>query len=152
MAALVEYLTQLNSSDSQQGIWVNPEDINDFIVRPLQFGYNAQTYGDRVCIGTLDKLSFGYQSERDAFCCWVSGGISTEKMPKTIQTIEYQGRKVQVAPEALYEAWIDGSLDESFASFIQEATEEIFSQWASDEAESFVANELPAILESAKNA
>lgn len=150
MSSLQNYLQQLNLAESQQGIWVNPENPTEEY-RIGQYCFENGGINDNwVCIGTLDDLSFGFQSGYSAFACWVSGGINSESMPRSNQKITYKGRSITVNPLALYEAWTDGSVDEEFAAFIQKEVDSIRSEWSEMDAENFVNNKLPEILESAK--
>lgn len=64
MQKLIDYLADLNSAESQLGIWVNPNNLDDF--RVGQFCYeNGGVLDDKVCIGGLNDLSFGFYYESD---------------------------------------------------------------------------------------
>lgn len=142
--SLVEYLARLNSADSQQGVYVNPENTDDYIVRPIMFGYNRQEYGDYVLIGSLDRLSFGYQSQLDA----IESFLMDYGLGDGRSAFEYKGRKVVVDIKGLMDN-ID-NLDEDFRAFLDQEAEAIEKSWSENEAELFVIDQLPEILQAAK--
>lgn len=145
------FLQQLNSAESQWGIWVNPENPTEEF-RTGQFCFeNGGIRDGWVCIGSLDKLSFGFQSNQDAFASWVSEGRS-DSLSSDIESITYRNKRVDINPEALYEAWCNGDLDSEFAEFISKEVEEIKEIWSENQASDFVDNELPEILENANTA
>ena len=148
MAALKDYLKTLNSSDSQWGVWVNPENpTEDYRIGQFIFDNGGLDDG-WVRAGSLENLSFGFQFERDAFASWISGGQS-EHISTLTRTISFNDRDVHVNPEALYEAYTEGKLDKAFAGFIENELQDITAEWADLAAEDFVENRLPEILESA---
>lgn len=144
---LTEYLAQLNSADSQQGVWVNPENVDDYIVRPIMFGYNRQDCGDYVLIGSLDRLSFGFQSQLEAIECFLNDHQDKSDIYDRA-VLSYNGRKVVVSIKGIIEN-LD-NLDDDFRSFLNLEAEAIESTWARNEADLFIEDKLPAILQSAK--
>ena len=132
--SLQNYLSNLNSADSQYGIWINPDNINDYIVAP--FSSENEKY---IFIGSLKKLSFGYQSQHDAI----------KQYLKENQLLAYEGKKVKVNQKEILQAWSDGNLDPNFSSFLEEKSQDIMQVWSECEAEEFVNNKIPEILEQA---
>lgn len=148
MAALRDYLKTLNSSDSQWGVWVNPKNpTEDHRIGQYCFE-NGGLLDGWILIGSLENLSFGFQSESDAFASWISDGQS-EHISTLTRTISFNDRDVHVNPEALYEAYTEGKLEKAFAGFIDNELQDITTEWADLAAEDFVENRLPEILESA---
>jgi hypothetical protein len=136
--SLQEYLSNLNSAESQWGVWVNPDNIDDY--RVGQFCYeNGGISDNKICIGSLDKLSFGFQSQHDAI---------KEFLTQT-EEIQYNGRKIKVDTEGVLRAFSDGNLDEKFRSFLEEKAQIFEQTWAEYEAEDFVMNKIPEIIEQA---
>lgn len=145
MVSLREYLTSLNCADSSQGIWVNPDNVDDYIIRPIMFGYNAQDYGNRVCIGSLDKLSYGYQSTYDA----IKAYLEDHKYAHNLSTFEYNGR-VRVSISGILSAYSDNLLDEDMVKFLEREAETIEKIWSEVEADLFINEELPIIIEASR--
>jgi hypothetical protein len=136
--SLQEYLSNLNCADShsQWGIWVNPNNINDYRIGQFQ---NDGILDEKICIGSLDKLSFGYQSQHDAIKQYLEEN----------QLLAYKGKKVKVNQKEILQSWSDGNLDADFAKFLEEKSQDIMQTWAECEAEGFVGNQLPKIIEQA---
>ena len=139
MTALSEYLSQLNSTDSQWGVWVNPENPTEEY-RLGQYCFdNGGVADDWVCIGSLDNLSFGFQSESDAFDdCF--------KVSPIFDGTEYQNQ----AKDEVYELY----LQQDLPPVLQKKVEGYIENWQSEasewEADCFVEEKLPMILEAAK--
>ncbi|MEY2910762.1 MAG: hypothetical protein RLZZ184_71 [Cyanobacteriota bacterium] len=136
--SLQKYLSNLNSADSQWGIWVNPNNINDYRIGQFQFE-NGGILDGKICIGSLDQLSFGYQSQLDAIKQYLEEN----------QLLTFEGKKVKVNQKEILQAWSDGNLDPNFSSFLEEKSQDIMEMWASYEAEEFVNNKIPEIIEQA---
>ncbi len=130
--SLQEYLSNLNSADSQRGIWVNPDNINDYRIGQFQLD-------GKICIGSLDQLSFGFQSQHDAIKQYLEEN----------QLLAYEGKKVKVNQKEILQAWSDGNLDPEFSSFLEKKSQDIMQTWAEYEAEEFVNNKIPEIIEQA---
>jgi hypothetical protein len=137
--SLVDYLKNLNSSETQWGVWVNPSNVDEYRVGQFCFE-NGGILDDWVCIGTLDKLSFGLQSQSEAIASWL----------KENEEFVYKNKKVRINASGLLKAWNLDILDSEFREFLEEKGEEIESEWTESEAEHFVYNKLPEILEQAK--
>lgn len=148
MATLQNYLKSLNSAESQWGVWVNPENPEEYRVGQSIFE-NGGLLDGWICIGTLEDLSFGFQSTHDAFASWVSGGAS-EAMPDGVKTIYYEGKEIRVQPQAFYEAWVERRFVKEFTDFVTEQVDNICDEWSELAAEDFIDNKLPEILETAK--
>lgn len=136
--SLQEKLSNLNSADSQWGIWINPSNVDDYRVGQFCFE-NGGVLDDKICIGSLDKLSFGFQSQYNA----------VEHYLKENQFLAYKGRKVKVNQAGILQAWSDGYLDEDFSKFLEDEAKSIMETWAECEAEDFVNNKIPEIIEQA---
>lgn len=140
-SALQSYLQSLNTSESQWGLWVNPENpTEEYRIGQYCFE-NGGIKDDWVCVGSLDKLSFGFQSDSEALETFLEqndGGL------------DYNDRKVLFNKQGLLDAWSNDSLDEEFRSFLEAEIEKIQAIWSEEEAWNFVVNKLPEILESAK--
>jgi hypothetical protein len=128
--SLQEYLSNLNSADSQWGIWVDPDNVNDYIVASCCS--ENRTY---ILIGSLDKLSFGFQSQHDAIKQYLEEN----------QLLIYKGKKVKVNKKEILQAWSDGNLDADFAKFLEQNSLNIMQVWSECEAEEFVNNKIPEI-------
>lgn len=140
MSKLQEYLQQLNSAETQWGIWVNPDNPTEEF-RTGQFLFeNGGLRDGWVCIGNLEELSFGSQSTYDAF---------EEYLKQNRNVIRYGGRTVKVNPRSLLDAYSSGNLSEGLVEFLEDEASDIEEEWAEVEAENFVENEPPDILEAA---
>jgi hypothetical protein len=134
--SLQEYLSNLNSADSQWGIWVDPDNINDYRIGQFQIETGGILDGDgKICIGSLDKLSFGFQSQHDAIKQYLEEN----------QLLIYKGKKVKVNKKEILQAWSDGNLDADFAKFLEQNSLNIMQVWSECEAEEFVNNKIPEI-------
>jgi hypothetical protein len=136
--SLQEYLSDLNAADSQWGIWVNPDNINDYRIGQFQFE-NGGILDEKICIGSLEKLSFGFQSQHDA----IKSCLEENKF------LSYKSKKVKVNKKEILQAWSDGTLDPEFSSFLEKMSQPIMQTWAEYEAEEFIDNQLPKIIEQA---
>lgn len=138
--SLVEYLATLNSAESQWGVWVNPENVDEYRVGQFIFD-NGGIDDGWICAGRLDNLSFGFQSQRDAI---------EQYLKESNGLIQYGDRRVKVNIPAIVEAWSNGYLDADFQEFLEERAESIEQIWAVEEAEGFVYNQLSLIIEQAQ--
>jgi hypothetical protein len=137
MSGLIEYLSSLNTADSSWGLWVNPENIDDY--RTGQFVFNNGGVLDNfVCVGDLEALSFGYQSHEDALAEVLRGGV-----------IEYKGKQVKFNPLAMKEHYFAEELPPGFHECLENKANEIERNLAVMEAEDFVNIQIPLIIEEA---
>ena len=136
---LLSYLSQLNSADQNQYIWVNPDDINDYKI-------SQWSLSGRVNIGSLDNLSFGFQSMTEAIKNW----LDNQKIDRKKATFRYHGNKVTVAVRGIMDAYQSEALDKEFKEFLENEALDILSTWAEFEAENFINDNLPDILAQAK--
>jgi hypothetical protein len=134
---LVKYLANLNSADSQWGVWVNPENTDEYRIGQFQFE-NGGILDNWICIGSLDRLSFGYQSQSDAIAQYLQDENSR---------IKYKDRYISVSIKGIVEAYSNGNLDDKFQAFLEEEACVIQKFWSEMEAENFVCNELPDLIE-----
>lgn len=65
MTTFHKYLSQLNTTDSQWGLYVNPRNFDDYRIGQEQFE-NGGLLDDKVYVGSLESMSYGYQSESEA--------------------------------------------------------------------------------------
>jgi len=136
--SLQKYLSNLNSADSQWGIWINPDNIDDYRIGQFCFD-NGGVLDSKICVGSLDKLSFGFQSHCDAI----------EQYLKENQYLYYKGKKVKVNKEAILDIYREGTFDTDFTEFLEGEAQDIMKIWAECEAEDFVNNKIPGIIEQA---
>lgn len=139
--SLVDYLKSLNSAETQWGIWVNPENIDDYRIGQFQFE-NGGILDDWICIGSLDKLSFGFQSTSEAIAQFIKDNK---------ELLNYKDRPVKVNLKGIIEAYGSGYLDDDFRAYLEEKAEEVERIWSEMEAEDFVSNKVPEIIEQALN-
>jgi hypothetical protein len=141
MSSLASYLQSLNSAESQWGIWVNPENPTEEH-RIGQYCFENGGLDDGwVCIGSLDNLSFGFQSTADAIEEYLESHEDTG--------IEFNGGLLRYNTKGMVAAWSSGYLDDDFQAFLESEAATIEAEWAECEAEEFVAFKLPDILEAA---
>lgn len=125
---LINFLSKLNSADSHQFVYVDPENIDNFGIRKQE--------EDWVSIGSLENLSFGFQSMSKAIESLIKGGIYT-----------YKGKRINVNKKTLLEAWSEGNLvNEEFVAELEKDATYICELWAELAAEDFVMNVLPTLL------
>jgi hypothetical protein len=138
---LVEYLQNLNSAESLWGVWVNPENVDEYRIGQFQFE-NGGILDDWICAGSLDTLSFGHQSMEDAIEALLTNH-STRYKPGFV----YKGKEVRVNVKGILEAYREGNLDFDFLQALESEAEAIANEWSKLEAEDFVYNKLPEIIE-----
>lgn len=136
--SLQKFLATLNSADSQHGVWVNPDNYNDYRIGDFSWE-NGGLPPKYICIGSLENLSFGFQSKRDAIKHLLSEN----------DYLLYKGKKVKISVEGTLEAYCEGNLDEDFSAFLDEKAEEIENIWAENEAEEFVIHDIPDMIQQA---
>jgi len=110
---LVEYLSQLNTCESQWGLWVNPENLDDYRISQYCFE-NGGIYDEKVHIGSLESLSYGYQSMTEVMESYLCG----------IDFVQYNGRKVKIAHNSILEAYKNDLLDEDFREFLEDSAQD----------------------------
>lgn len=133
---LVQYLTQLNTSDTSWGLYLNPDDINQYRIGQLCFD-NGGLLDDYIFIDNLSNLSFGFQSEREA----LESILTTDKT-----TLIYNKKKVVVKKDTILELYFEGKLDKDFYEFLKNQVEEIMSIWSIWDADFYVNETLPEII------
>lgn len=131
--SLQRYLETLNSSETQWTVYVHAEDVDSYKCSQWNEEYPW------VSIGTPEALSFGYQSMSDAIATLLESGEYV-----------FNGRKIKVNAKAIAEAYSDGRLGEKFRQALEEDAQYIMSTWSEIKAEDFIMNELPEILNQAK--
>lgn len=129
MQNLIDYLKNLNSSETQWGVWVNPQNVDEYRVGQCNCE-NGGLLDDYEYIGSLASLSFGSQSRQEAL----------KAMLENNSTLAYQGKTVRFDASAMYEAWTESSLAQDFAVFLEEEAVYYEEQWATEEATSLVAD------------
>lgn len=140
MTTLLAYLQTLNTAENQWSVWVNPDNVDEYRIGQNCFE-NGGLLDNWVCIGSLDALSFGYQSTHDAIQHFLkeSGG-----------EISYNGKRVKINAKGILDAYDCGNLDEDFQKYLEQEALVIEQLWSEIDAEFFVSNTLPEILENAK--
>jgi hypothetical protein len=127
---LSAYLSELNCSDSTQFLYVDPEDLDRFViaqVAPAGF----------VCIGSLDCLSFGYQNRHDALKQWLANADGS---------FSFSGQLVHFDIDGLLDAYFDGKLADDMYDYLTERIDEIVTEWSQVEADFFISETMPDML------
>jgi hypothetical protein len=126
MTTLKKYLATLNSSETQWGIWVNPKDLNDYRIGQRHVE-NGGCDDEKVFIGNLESLSFGFQSVGEALeILLFNDGISYRGVTFTKDNCNIEGFK-----EAFYMKKLHPPLQEIINLLI----EELHQEWAEGEAD-----------------
>lgn len=133
---LLEYVKNLNSCEDTQGIWVNPENIDDFRIGQLQFE-NGGILDNFFFVGTLNNCSFGYQSIREGILTLVCGDSDSKH---EYGFYHYKGKQVKIHVESLIEAYFEESLDLDFYQALNSDISYILDTWADEEASLFIEN------------
>lgn len=134
--SLLEYLTRLNSVDATWGIWVNPQNINDYRIGEIMHE-NGGMRDNKIFIGNLESLSFGFQSEEDALEHVLVHGV------------EFKGRLIRCNRKAMKDAFFEKKLHPEFEQHLQQRVDLICEEWAHVEAENFIEQSIPQLLEQA---
>ena len=134
MTALVDYLKSLNVADSSWGLYVDPENIDDYRIGQNCF-QNGGILDDKVRVASLDKVSCGHQSTLEAF---------ENVAPKVMGRHEYN-------LEALFDAYEYGRLAPELKTRFDDEIKALLKEWADAEASHFVYEELPQILSEIQN-
>jgi len=126
--SLKDFLSNLNSGEHNWKIWVNP-DLPEEEYRAVQEPGRIDGW---VCVGSLEGLSFGFQSKKDAFLDCID--------------LVMQGKARHYNPSALFDAYYNGDLPLDLSREIDREIESIHKEWSQFEAEEFVVDKLPAII------
>jgi len=119
MQTLINYLATLNSNETQWGIWVNPENLDEFRIGQ-KIHQNGGVLDNYEYIGDCESLSYGFQSRQDA----------VKEVLENNPILLYQGKKVLFNKTALYEAYTNDALDADFENFLNAEAEKYEQQWA----------------------
>jgi hypothetical protein len=103
---LIKYLASLNSTETQLGIYVDPENIDEFTCSQ----YRPDGW---VRIGSPDSLSFGFVPTDEVIDSHLMG----------VDSIEYKGKKVLFNRKGLISAYSEWRLDEEFQYCLMEEDE-----------------------------
>ena len=144
MKTLVQYLSELNTSDNSWGLYVDPKDINNYRIGQLCFE-NGGLLDDFIFIGNLYDLSFGHQSDYEALQTIFESNTNFKDKEKS--DILYNQKKVIVKKEGLIKAYFENRLDKSFYNYLKTQVDELTEMWSTWEAEIFIEQSLPEILE-----
>lgn len=139
MKKLISYLSELNTLDSSWGLWVDPSNIDSYRVGQMCFD-NGGMLDKYVFVGTLNNLSFGFQSIRDILKSYLFPNLSG------IGSFNYKGRESKCNVEMLINAYFQEILHDDFYKFLQEEVYTLYNMWSIWEAENFVECVLPEIL------
>jgi hypothetical protein len=117
-------------------LFVNPENIDEYRIGEDRFENGGLNDG-WVEVGSLDDLSFGFQSTTEAMGCYLNecNGV-----------LEYKGGNVRFDRKGLLEAYLSGYLDSEFQSFLKCQADNIAKEWSNNKASLWVGNVLPGIL------
>lgn len=151
---LKEYLSKLNTSDSQWGLWVNPDNFDDFRIGQFCFE-NGGMIDDFVCAGDLSALSFGFQSYREAFSSRFD--LKLKQAPEDFEwyASDHDQRFCQVNAEALFEAWEQWAWSgeskpaHPMFEYIEKEVDAEIANKIKEEVDFFVGDTLPNIMEQA---
>ena len=125
---LESYLAELNSADETWGVWVDPENPDNYRIGQRCFE-NGGIKDEFVFIGSLQKLSFGFQDESAIF--------------REVAESEVDGHH---NIEELYELWAEQNLEECLQQRLDLAMEKATHESAVRAAQQFIEDELPYIL------
>lgn len=140
---LIKYLSELNSTETQWSIYVDPDNLDNYICTQWD-GPDGW-----VCIGTPYSLSYGFQSTYEAVKAFLEG-CGADRAAKG--EFQWNDRTVRFNLKGLLEAYSERTIrgnDELF-DWLEEQAADIQAQWSVDEAEMFVADQLPDIISQAK--
>jgi hypothetical protein len=134
---LVAYLAGLNSTETQWSIFVNPGNPDEYTC--------SQWDGPDgwVKIGSPESLSYGFQSVYEAVKSFLEG---------CGDSFEFNGRKVRFSLKGLLEAYSERNIagNDALWGWLESEAADIMAEWSQNEAELFVADQLPGILSQAK--
>ena len=138
MKNLINYLSELNTSDNSWGLYVNPQNIDSYRIGQVCFE-NGGLLDKYVFVDTLDRLSFGFQSTYEILetCLSSNNGVGE---------FTYKCKKSKCDVEAIFNAYLEGKLDKNFYAFLEKEISCISNMWSTWEAENFVDEVLPDIL------
>lgn len=129
---LLEFLQQLNTSDSSNVLYVNRDDISDYRIGNNTIQYDEDTY---LRVGPLDELSYGYQSVQDSVLEW----IGQQREVKGKRYIKLEWRKGwsslfdKSALQDAYKLWSD-LMHPEFREWLEGQAETVREVWAYEEA------------------
>lgn len=142
MKPLIDFLSELNTNDNTWGLYVDPENIDNYRIGQMCFD-NGGLVDDYVFIGDLSSLSFGYQSTYECLESYLDS-LTTKNKEKA--ELSYKGKKVLVNKEAIINLYFEAKLDEDFQNFLEKEINFIYEMWSLWETEIFIYEELPKIL------
>ena len=145
MKNLVDYLSELNAVDNTWGLWVDPNDINNYRIGRFCFE-NGGLLDNFICIGDLSDLSFGFQSHKEVLETILDS--NTYSKDSTKAELFYNEKKVLVKKESILELFFENSrlLNTDFYTFLEDSICELANIWSTGEAELFVEEQLPQLL------
>lgn len=123
--SLQEFLANNNSAETQWGVWVNPQDLEDYRIGQYVFE-NDGVLDEKVCIGNLDKLSH----ERRVYC-GEEDGLSGYVRDLDGLT-RYKNKLVKFNPEALADAISNGFCNEEFEEHFRTEAEEQWQEFSQE--------------------
>lgn len=131
---LINYLAALNTTENQWSLWVNPCNLDDYVI--LQHVQNPPN--GFINAGNLDSISFGFQSETDALAYIMKG-----------DRYQYHENTVRVNADVIADHYFGNTLGEEFMEALTEDVKNVCNAWAIAEAELFVDDRLPELIEQA---
>lgn len=139
--SLVGFLASITSCNDDYGVWVKITDQNDYKVERIASTVGTKSEDDYVFIGALKALNFANVPYKDRFFSYFE---ARENL------VVYQGKILKVNPEELFIKIQSRQIDCDFRKFILAEVRELKNQIAFFNSRSFVTNDLPKILISAK--
>jgi len=126
---LRDFLMQLNSSDSSQGVWVNPANY-EYRIGSYQFP-NGGIVDGWIHIGSLAQLAYKFiPSDREVFDAVIDGVMGSHQFNR----------------ERLYEAYLYGEIAPGLFQAIETAMEAFQAEVIEVEVDFFVEQTLPELL------
>lgn len=142
MKKLINYLAELNTADNSWGLYVDPKNIDNYRIGQICFE-NGGILDNYIFINTLDNLSFGFQSIREILESYLNSSNG-------IGEFIYKGKKSKCNVETIINAYFEEKLDKEFHQFLKDDINSICNMWSLWEAENFVEEKLPNILNNFK--
>lgn len=118
---LINYLKTLDSPDSSWGVYVNPNDQDDFAIQQIVF----EAPEGKALLGSLDSLSYGSQSVEDAIAQFIADQG---------YCLLFEHKLVWVSETGIVKAYRDKRLSPRFAEYLENEAANICKQWAESEA------------------
>ncbi|WP_250126657.1 hypothetical protein [Chroococcidiopsis sp. CCMEE 29] len=142
MINLINFLADLNEAESHLGIWIDPDDDNDFVIADISSNqiiprkgtnWKNNTIAGKICIGTLEELSF-----RNGRAAQVIELLCNAEANGRGTFVRHDGKQVRVCIEAVTELYAAKALDRAFQTELEEKVEPLCTQLALEAASDFL--------------